>query len=919
MGIYIPPYSSPYFKDHIDYLETTVICAEENEHGLVICGDINSRMGDLNSINDHNYDANPDKITNQHGKDIIRMAQTGGVVPLNLLNMNGKHFDGGFTFRRGETSSQNDWFLCNEMVLPSVRMVHLHRDVNMSDHIPISLDLDLDLGMSWTQTKQSITDIIRETNNHSRKPNIQRNRIKDDVFCQLLSEQVINNTFNITETEETLTSLRDIFYDCAKRSKAPKPENTNYTEQHLPANDMSIATNNKHEHLAWKNLMTLRDPKAVWEKIDWSGKVHGASVEADATVNEFADFLEERCSLPADHSTYSDIHSNITNPLLDSEFTEEEVLHAARNMNTSGKAKCGIPVPVFMMVITSIVTLLTKVFNQIFLTKYPSCWSAAMNCLPKKGLLNIPNLRGIGLKDLFAKLYDAIIKRRLQRWLDIPEEQTAYQKFKGCYLHVFFVRCLSAICKKLKVSLFIGITDFEAAFDKISRRNLFLKLVDLGISTLMLQALIEMYSVTASYVEVNGEYSKVFNMSAGVLQGAATSTVLYMAYTADLVKVFREKFPIEEIIHLYHILLHADDCLLLATSKERLIEKFKCLEQYCMENSIRLQPKKCCFLAINSSETENIVLINGEISCKNEAIYLGSILTSTGNVNQDIAAEIKKREKQFNRFQAFLRENYNAPLSVKGKVLDACVTSAVLFNCETWGNANIAGLEVLYRKALKRMLGVRKSVCNEFPYIELGRPSLTSVAHKRQFKFFKNCLQDRDWPLQRYIIRKAMDVNCSFINHYNKLMETYGSADEVTDRSIQRMKESITTKAESGRSRYAAYLKLNPTLRPADIYTSTAPTYKLHHTTRIRMISHNLQSELGRHRRPPIPNEERLCTCGDIETEEHYLKQCNQYTHIRHKHGIHQNIELSHIMDCNTTYDYITELYNCREIYTQNT
>ena len=28
-GIYIPPYSSPYFKDHIDYLETTLLCAEE--------------------------------------------------------------------------------------------------------------------------------------------------------------------------------------------------------------------------------------------------------------------------------------------------------------------------------------------------------------------------------------------------------------------------------------------------------------------------------------------------------------------------------------------------------------------------------------------------------------------------------------------------------------------------------------------------------------------------------------------------------------------------------------------------------------------------------------------------------------------------------------------------------------------------
>ena len=540
------------------------------------------------------------------------------------------------------------------------------------------------------------------------------------------------------------------------------------------------------------------------------------------------------------------------------------------------------------------------------------------NAMLKKGILDIPNVRGIGMKDLFAKLYDAIIKNRLEKWLTIPNEQTAYQKFKGCFMHVFFVRCLTAICRKLKISLFIGITDFEAAFDKISRRNLFLKLVDLGISAMMLKALIEMYSATESYVEIKGEYSKVFNMSAGVLQGAATSTVLYMAYTADLVKVFRDKFPIEEIIHLYHILLHADDCLLLATSKERLIEKFKCLEEYCIKNNIRLQPKKCCFLAINSLETESIDLKNGTISCKNEAVYLGSIITSVGNVDADVAAEIKQREKQFNRFQAFLRENYNAPLAMKEKVLDACVTSAVLNNCETWGNANITGLETLYRKALKYMLGVRKSVCNEFPYIELGKPTLTSIVHKRQFKFIKNCTQDRDWPLQRYIIRKAMDANCTFIKHYNKLLELYQSADDVTDKSLQVMRDSVLMKAERGQSRYVTYLELNPNLQRPGIYTHVAPTYKLHHVTRIRMISHSLQIELGRHKRPPMPMDERLCTCGEIETEEHFTRKCHLYSHIRHNYDIHQHSELSHLLDCATTYDYITELHDCRETYTQH-
>ena len=60
--------------------------------------------------------------------------------------------------------------------------------------------------------------------------------------------------------------------------------------------------------------------------------------------------------------------------------------------------------------------------------------------------------------------------------------------------------------------MFIGVTDFEAAFDLISRRNLFQKLVNLGIGMFLLRAIIEMYKVTDAYVLLDGEYSnKLFD------------------------------------------------------------------------------------------------------------------------------------------------------------------------------------------------------------------------------------------------------------------------------------------------------------------------------------------------------------------------------------------------------------------------
>ena len=218
------------------------------------------------------------------------------------------------------------------------------------------------------------------------------------------------------------------------------------------------------------------------------------------------------------------------------------------------------------------------------------------------------------------------------------------------------------------------------------------------------------------------------------------------------------------------------------------------------------------------------------------------------------------------------------------------------------------------------MLGVRNTVCNEFPFIELAKPTLTSIVQKRQYEFYRKCTQDRDCPLIRHIIRQAIiNARCSFINHYINLTERYNSADEITEKSLQDMRNAIRFKAERGQSRYVTYIALNPTLNRPEIYDLIVPTFKLHHTTRIRMISNDLQIELGRQKRPPTPADERLCVCGEVETEKHFTQQCSLYTHIRHEYEINHNIELANILNTNFTYDYITELHNCREIFTHRT
>ena len=103
----------------------------------------------------------------------------------------------------------------------------------------------------------------------------------------------------------------------------------------------------------------------------------------------------------------------------------------------------------------------------------------------------------------------------------------------------------------------------------------------------MLNALIAIYVSSKSVIEHHAEYSDYLVLLAGVKQGAPPSGLLYIAYTIGLIDIFDNSFHPEPLINLYHLLIHADDIMLLAKSRRIMTEKVECLMQYCCENYIK--------------------------------------------------------------------------------------------------------------------------------------------------------------------------------------------------------------------------------------------------------------------------------------------------------------------------------------------
>ena len=143
-------------------------------------------------------------------------------------------------------------------------------------------------------------------------------------------------------------------------------------------------------------------------------------------------------------------------------------------------------------------------------------------------------------------------------------------------------------------------------------------------------------------------------------------------------------------------------------------------------NHISLQLSKCEFIVINGDEADSQPLF-----CDNERIanvpyltLLGSHLSASGHLNDDLDLHMTKRYLAVHKFYNFLRSNKLAPLAVKLNVLHACVTSSLLHNCEAFGPKIPKNLESTYYSLIKSCLGVRTSTPNKLALVESGMPTL---------------------------------------------------------------------------------------------------------------------------------------------------------------------------------------------------
>ena len=370
-GCYIPPDDSKYYNDHFVNLEIIAINTIEKEGNLIICGDLNSRIGSISQLNGLRYKSNPDKVINKHGQRLLEICKDHNLLLLNHLQTKSNSFPGDFTFHRNNLKSQNDWFIVSKNFLDNVISFSLKREYNtISDHIPIAAEFILNNNITINQLLKSINDISTESNNHSQVKSINMKNIEKDSFKNVIASYIneIHDIHKVISIDNLISNIDNAFHKAAKmtsRHTVPNAKTTNNQERLQIVNDDDTNSIIKHyntlEHESWKNLIHINNTKQIWEKIDFNGKCKEHKTTSDTSCNEFAEYLENRCSLPYQHTDYNDLKTDVFNPTLDSKITEKEIIDATRSMNNGSKAKCGIPLPLFSMVFKGIYIKISKI------------------------------------------------------------------------------------------------------------------------------------------------------------------------------------------------------------------------------------------------------------------------------------------------------------------------------------------------------------------------------------------------------------------------------------------------------------------------------------------------------------------------------------------------------------------------------
>ncbi|UYV81756.1 ADCY8 [Cordylochernes scorpioides] len=251
----------------------------------------------------------------------------------------------------------------------------------------------------------------------------------------------------------------------------------------------------------------------------------------------------------------------------------------------------------------SYLLLLKDLYNRILRSAvFPSSFSRSIiHPIFKNGDSDNPsNYRGISLLSNFAKLFISILRSRLVKWIEtndiIPENQAGFRSAHSYQDHIFILTSVIQLAlRKKRGKCYSFFVDLKKAFDTVPHALLWTKLVKIGLNHRFVNLIKRYYEDMTAAVRWNNSITEFIEIRSGVLQGDPLSPYLFLLFINDLIKIFDDSGLSGIYLPNFgniHLLLYADDIVLIGDSKINLQLKINILKTYLETNLLTLNENK---------------------------------------------------------------------------------------------------------------------------------------------------------------------------------------------------------------------------------------------------------------------------------------------------------------------------------------
>lgn len=329
------------------------------------------------------------------------------------------------------------------------------------------------------------------------------------------------------------------------------------------------------------------------------------------------------------------------------------------------------------------------------------------------------NYRGITLLTTALKVYETILECRLRERVEkkLSDIQSGFRPDHSIQDHIFTVQQVleKKLAKNKKV--FTCFIDMKKAFDSISRAKIWESLRKKGVDEGLVRAIKSIYKETYNVVRTCNVLSEKFKTSEGVRQGSVLSPLLFICAMDDAIRHCQERMQrfrvgYRELQPTYlQACAFADDIVLFANSEENMQKSVKIWKDALAAQKLELNVEKTKVVMIGNEAGVASVTADGEVIEQVQAYkYLGSVINSRGNSEDELMARIKAANRLYAALRRKFLDHKEITQETKISIFKSMYLPVLLHGGENWilTGRQEKQIQAMEMKYLRRVIGARR-------------------------------------------------------------------------------------------------------------------------------------------------------------------------------------------------------------------